>query len=255
VAREEGLSQTLSASSIRRWLKQDKIKPWRYHLWQKSKDPHFVEKAAPVLELYAQASQLAQAGELAACVDEKTSIQARKPFDETKPALPGQPVHVAARYKRMGALQLFCALLVASGLTYAATFAQKCFADFKAFLLGFFTMLGELGIKVLDLILDNGSTHAPKQLGGWIGSLELSFEVRLFWLPTYASWLDQVEIVFSKVTREALTPNDFEDKKELEEVLMRYFSELNQHPKPIEWTYTKEKMQAKFAPPTLQLAT
>jgi transposase len=255
VAHEEGLSASVSASTIGRWLRQDKIKPWHYHLWQKSKDPHFVEKAAPVLALYEQAPHLAQQGEVAACVDEKTSIQARKPFDETQPAIPGQPVRVAARYRRMGAVQLFCALLVARGLTHAATFAHKCFADFKAFLVGFFTLLGTMGTKVLDLILDNGSTHAPKQLGGWIASLQLSFEVHLFWLPTYASWLDQVEIIFSKVTRDALTPNDFEDTKHLEDVLMRYFAELNEHPKPIEWSYTKEKMAAKFAPPPpLQLA-
>ena len=107
---------------------------------------------------------------------------------------------------------------------------------------------------MLDLILDNGPTHAPKQLGGWIASLKLSFEVRIFWLPTYASWLDQVEIVFSKVTREALTPNDFEDKKQLEETLTQYFAELNRNPKPIKWTYTKEKMAAKFAKPPLQMA-
>lgn len=255
VAHEAGLSASVSASTIARWLKQDKVRPWRYHMWQKSRDPHFVEKAAPVLELYEQAPQLAQQGEVTACVDEKTSIQARKPFDPTKPTVPDQPVHVASRYKRMGAVQLFCALLVASGLTYAATFAQKCFTDFKAFLGGFFTMLGAMGIKVLDLILDNGPTHAPKRLGGWIASLELSFEVHVFWLPTYASWLDQVEIIFSKVTRDVLRPNDFEDKKQLDAMLMGYFAQLNQHPKPIEWSYTKEKMEAKFALSPPQLAT
>jgi hypothetical protein len=33
--------------------------------------------------------------------------------------------------------------------------------------------------------------------------------VRLYWLPKYASWLDQVEIIFSKVQRDVLTPSDF----------------------------------------------
>ena len=84
-----------------------------------------------------------------------------------------------------------------------------------------------LGLKVLHLILDNGSTHAPKQLGTWLASLQLSFEVRLYWLPKYASWLDQVEIIFSKVQREVLTPNDFPSTIALNRDLMAYFEELN----------------------------
>ena len=111
------------------------------------------------------------------------------------------------------------------------------------------------GVKVLHLILDNGPTHAPKQLGAWLASLELSFEVRLYWLPKYASWLDQVEIIFSKVQRDVLTPNDFASTLALENTLRTYFEDLNQHPKPIQWTYTKAKLLAKFgAPPPAQLA-
>ncbi len=100
---------------------------------------------------------------------------------------------------------------------------------------------------MVDLILDNGSTHAPKQLGSRIASLNLSFEVRIYWLPTHASWLDQVEIIFSKVQREVLTPNDFPSTLGLEKNLKDYFDDLNCHPKPIRWTYTKTKLIAKFA--------
>ena len=42
-------------------------------------------------------------------------IQARQRVSATKAAAPGFPVHIADRYKRMGAAQLFCALVVASG--------------------------------------------------------------------------------------------------------------------------------------------
>jgi DDE superfamily endonuclease len=98
-------------------------------------------------------------------------------------------------------------------------------------------------------MLDNGSTHAPKQLANWIASLQLSFDVRIYWLPTYASWLDQTEIVFSKVQRDVLTPNDFPAVPALTRDVLAYLAELNQHPKPIQWTYTKAKLLAKFAPP------
>jgi transposase len=255
VAVEQHLVATIAPSTIRRWLQADKIKPWRYHSWQHSTDPQFVEKAVPVLDLYAQAPVLQTQGELVVCTDEKTSIQARQRITPTKAAVPGEVGQVADRYKRMGAVQLFCALIVASGLTFTQTRLTKKFADFKAFLGDLFQSSLGAGITVLHLILDNGPTHAPKQLGTWLASLALPFAVRLYWLPKYASWLDQVEIIFSKVQRELLTPSDFPSLVALEHDLAAYFAELNTHPKPIKWTYTKTKLLAKFeAPPSLQLA-
>ncbi len=255
VAVEQQIVAAIAPSTIRRWLRADKIKPWRYHSWQHSTDPQFVEKALPVLDLYAQAPVLQGQGELTVCTDEKTSIQARQRVTATKAAAPGEVQQVADRYKRMGALQLFCALVVASGLTFAQTRLTKKFADFKAFLAEFFQSALCVDVKVLHLILDNGPTHAPKQLGTWLALLDLPFEVRLYWLPTYASWLDQVEIIFSKVQRDVLTPNDFPSTLALDRTWHVYFAELNRHPKPIQWTYTKTKLLAKFgAPPPLQLA-
>jgi transposase len=255
VAGEERMVPSISPATIRRWLRADKIKPWRYHSWQHSTDPQFVEKATPVLDLYAQAPALQAQGELIVCADEKTSIQARQRVTATKAAAPSAVLQVADRYKRMGALQLFCALVVASGRTFAQTQASKKLVDFKAFLLAFFHSALCEGIQVLHLILDNGPTHAPKQLETWLASLELPFEVRLYWLPTYASWLDQVEIIFSKVQRDVLTPNDFPSLVALERELQAYFADLNNHPKPIQWTYTTTKLLAKFgAPPPMQLA-
>jgi transposase len=254
VAIEQQIVESISPSTIRTWLRQDKIKPWRYHSWQHSTDPQFVEKAVPVLDLYEQASRLSARGELTVCVDEKTSIQARQRVTPTKAAAPGEVVQVADRYKRMGAVQLFCALAVASGLTFAQTRLTKKFADFKAFLQELFQSSLCASITVLHLILDNGPTHAPKQLATWLASLELAFEVHVYWLPTYASWLDQVEIIFSKVQRDILTPSDFASTQALERTLQAYFADLNTHPKPIEWTYTKTKLFAKFSAPPLQLA-
>lgn len=240
------LVETISASTLRGWLKEDKIKPWQYHCWQKSTDPQFVEKASAVLDLYENAKELAEIGEVTVCLDEKPSIQARQRVDATLAAIKGSPVRVADRYKRMGCVQLFCALLVASGITIAECFVRKCFADFKEFLQKVFLSASRQGVKVLNVVLDKGPTHAPKQLAGWIASLELSFEVKLYWLPKYASWLDQVEIVFSKVQREMLAPNDFSSTVALKKELMAYFDEMNKNPKPINWTYTKVKMMAKF---------
>ena len=201
VAVEQQIMEHISPGTIRTWLRADKIKPWRYHSWQHSTDPHFVDKATPVLDLYEHAQALAAQGEAVVCSDEKTSIQARQRVSATKAAAPGYPVHVADRSKRMGAVQLLCALVVASGMPFARTRSGRKFADCKAFLWELFQSALCAGLKVVHLMLDNGATHAPKQLGAWIASLALACEVRMYWLPTHASWLDQVEIIFSKVQR------------------------------------------------------
>src|SRR5262252_609205 len=106
VAIEQHIVTHIAPGTIRAWLRQDKIKPWRYHSWQRSTDPHFVDRASPVLDLYEHAQALAAQGEAVVCSDEKTSIQARQRVSATKAAAPGYPVHVADRYKRMGAVQL-----------------------------------------------------------------------------------------------------------------------------------------------------
>src|SRR4030095_2330488 len=119
VAVEQQIVARVAPGTIRACLRADKIKPWRYHSWQRSTDPRFVDRAGPVLDLYEHAQALAAQGAAVWCGDEKTPTHARQRVSATKAAAPGYPLHVADRYKRMGAVQLFCALVVASGLTFA----------------------------------------------------------------------------------------------------------------------------------------
>jgi hypothetical protein len=73
-----GLVANIAASTLGRWFRAEKLKPWRYHHWQPILDPQaFLERARPVLRLYEQAKELLHQGIWVVCVDEKTSIQAR----------------------------------------------------------------------------------------------------------------------------------------------------------------------------------
>jgi hypothetical protein len=40
-----------SASTIARWLSEDAIRPWQHRSWIFPRDPRFLEKAGPVLDL------------------------------------------------------------------------------------------------------------------------------------------------------------------------------------------------------------
>ena len=50
----EHLVASVSASTVRRWLAEDSIKPWRYRSWIFPRDPAFAVKAGRVLDLYAR---------------------------------------------------------------------------------------------------------------------------------------------------------------------------------------------------------
>src|SRR5207237_4013806 len=83
----------ISASTVGRWLKADRIRPWRYHAWQHIHDPHvFLERARPVLHMYAKAQALLRTGTWLVCLDEKTSFQAREGEQPHRPARQGQTI-------------------------------------------------------------------------------------------------------------------------------------------------------------------
>jgi hypothetical protein len=243
---------SIATSTLSRWLQAEKIKPWRYHSWQHILDPQaFLERARPVLELYQQAVDLLAQGIWVVCVDEKTSIQAREAEQAPRSAAAGYPVQMAPRYKRHGALNLFAGLSVADGVKYGQLFDRKRFVDFQAFLLE--TIIPAAlarGMHTIKLILDNGTTHAPKQLETWLQSTcelnqwPLTFEV--YWLPARASWLDQIEIWFSVLQRQVLQPNHFVDLDHLAQSILDFIRYDNQSPTPIHWTYTVDKLEAKL---------
>jgi hypothetical protein len=246
------LITSIAVSTLSRWFAAEKLKPWRYHSWQHILNPEtFLERARPVLQLYEQAHELLTKGIWVVCADEKTSIQAREPEQKTRPAQSGQPVLVESRYRRRGFLHLFAALSVADGYKLGQTFTRKRFVDFQAFLLE--ALVPEAmrrGVHTVKLILDNGTTHAPKQLQAWLDTQaqinEWPFTIEVIWLPANASWLDQIEIWFSVLQRKVLQPNDFISPDELAEAIFNFIRCENESPKPINWTYTVQKLEAKL---------
>lgn len=241
--------RSISVSTVARWLAEDQLKPWRHHNWQKIVNPEqFLLRARPVLRLYQQAAALLQEGTWVICVDEKTSIQARSPEAATTPAEPGRPVRHSPRYTRQGAWQLFAALSVADGKVIGRCLSGRCFVHFQQFLLQAVLPEAEKRrIHTIAMVLDNGSTHAPKRLEQWwqeeMARRECPIKLKVYWLPPNASWLDQIEIWFSILQRRLLTPNDFPDLRTLASQIMAYIRYHNRDARPIRWTYTAAKLQ------------
>lgn len=256
-----GLVKSISKRTVQRWLAADRIKPWRFHSWITPKDlPSFLIRAKEVLDLYmrVRTGQL-DPDEDVWSADEKTSIQARGRASHS-PAQPGQVARMEPSYDRNGALQLFAALNVAIGNVIARLVVTKHFDVWAEFIAEVILASVALGKRKIHIILDNGSTHRPKYidvwLKGWLADRRLDdVQVRIHWLPVRSSWLNQVEIFFSVLQRQALTPNDFPSLDELQTRIITFIKLWNSFPKPVKWSYTTDKMLKKFAGPALpQLA-
>jgi hypothetical protein len=242
----------VSASTIGRWLRQEQIRPWRFRSWQHIHDPvAFLARARPVLHLYAHAAALLQEGTWVVCADEKTSIQARQAEQPPRPARRRHVQHQSPRYTRRGARHLLAGLSVADGQVYGQCVARKRFVDFQSFVQQVLVVEAQRrGVHTVALILDNGTTHAPKQLERWLAEQAeaqnwgLTFQV--YWLPPNASWLDQIEIWFSVLQRKLLQPNHFTSTNALDQAILSFIAYGNQVAKPIKWSYTVDKLERKL---------
>jgi transposase len=101
-----GVADALSASTVRRWLDQQAIKPWQHRSWIFIRDSDFAVKAARVLDLYAGIwdGQPLGDNDYVICADEKTSIQARCRCHPTLPPGVSRTMRVNHEYHRGGAL-------------------------------------------------------------------------------------------------------------------------------------------------------
>ncbi|MEV0738750.1 IS630 family transposase [Streptomyces sp. NPDC050549] len=125
-----GITGAISASTVRRWLAEDALKPWQHRSWIFITDPDFRAKAQRVLDLYARTWQGQALGqdEYVISADEKTSIHSR-----CHPTLaPGQAraMRVNHSYGRGGALAYLAAYDVHAVKVFGRTEPRTGIAPF-----------------------------------------------------------------------------------------------------------------------------
>jgi len=193
-----------------------------------SNDPDFETKAADVIGLYLKPPVNA----VVFCVDEKTAIQALDRLDPVLPLSPGRAECHGFEYFRHGTLSLYAALDTSSGEVVGKTTDHHTSAEFVTF-------LGELIAtqpegKEIHVIADNLSAHKTKRVTEF---LEANPNLSIHYTPTYSSWLNQVEIWFSKIQRDIITRGIFTSKSDLSRKIMKYIRHHNKTARPFKWTY------------------
>ena len=221
------LSDELGASKDAIWriLRKEGIHLNRQRSWCISHDPEFTPKAAAIVGLYLAPPENA----FVISVDEKPGIQAI----ERETGYIETDNHKIVRgykstYKRHGTLNLFAALNVATGVIKTQTTKLKRRVEFLGFMDSI--MADTPSDKEVHVILDNYSTHKKNQ--DW---LEKHPNVFFHFTPTGASWLNQVEIWFSILSRKALRGASFKNTENLRTAIEEYIKVYSKTPKPFVW--------------------
>jgi transposase len=219
----------LSKDTVHRIWRTAGVKPHRLERYMASDDPDFEAKAADIIGLYLNPPQHAAVF----CVDEKSAIQALDRLDPVLPLSPGRIERHGFEYFRHGTLSLYAALDVKTGKVHGKTAARHTsdeFVDFLAQVVGLCKPKQQIHI-----IADNLSAHKTKKVAEF---LEKHPAVKLHFTPTYASWLNQVEIWFSRVEREVIARGVFSSVRDLARKLMRFIRAYSKNARPFRWKYS-----------------
>lgn len=87
----------------------------------------------------------------------------------------------------------------------------------------------------IHMILDNLSAHKTKKVEQFLAAHP---NVRFHFTPTYSSWLNQVEIWFSKIERDVIARGVFTSVRDLARKLMRYIKAYGKTARPLRWKYS-----------------
>jgi hypothetical protein len=244
---QRALGNPISRSTVWRILATDAIKPWRYKYWIFPRDPHFAEKAGPILDLYAGTWQGKPLGpkDHILSADEKTSIQARICRHLTLPPAPGRPVCLEHEYERGGALQYLAAWDVRRGYVMGRCEPTTGIEPFGRLVRQVLVQEPYRSADRLFWIVDNGSSHRGDTAKYRLHQVDTRIQV--VHTPVHASWLNQVEIYFSIIQRKVLTPNDFANLEAVRLRLALYEDLSNQGPTPFQWKFDRIQLTTLLA--------
>jgi len=217
---------------IRQVWREADLKPHRLDRYMASDDPHFEKKAAQIIGLYLNPPQHAAVF----CVDEKSAIQALDRLDRRLPLSPGRAERHGFEYFRHGTLSLYAALNPQTGEVIGQTAPRHTSQEFVTF-------LGEVvasqpSEREVHIILDNLSAHKTPLVQQFLTAHP---NVQPHFTPTYSSWLNQVEIWFSKLQREVIDRGIFTSVADLRRKILRYIRLYAKSAKPFQWKYSDPK--------------
>lgn len=251
---DQGIVDSISVKTIWRWLKEAALKPWQWRYWLNSTDPFFEQKMFGVIRLYLEPPP----NSVVLCIDEKTGMQALERVAPDRPMIHGRPVRREFGYIRHGTQTLFAAFHAQTGKVVGKIFDRHRSEEFCEFLK---LIVNKFPDKELHVILDNFKTHmteAVRKLAAKVCHLDWETmteeeqkeilqkpnkRIVFHFLPFHASWLNQVEIWFSFLSRDVLKRGNFTGKPDLKNKVYHYIEDYDRcRAHPFKWTYTGQPL-------------
>jgi hypothetical protein len=247
VAVARDIVEAISTTTVRRWLAEDALKPWRYRSWIFPRDPDFEARAGPILDLYAGRFETRplRGDEHVVCADEKTSIQARARIHPGSPPAAGRAARVEHEYKRAGSLAYLAAWDVRRAQVFGRCERTTGIEPFGRLVEQVMAQEPYASARRVFWVVDNGSSHRGP--GTEVRLRERWPAIRVVHTPIHASWLNQVELYFSVVQRKVLDPNQWSSATDLEAALLAFGERYSAIARPFEWRFTRGDLRRVLA--------
>ncbi|MDR1427695.1 MAG: IS630 family transposase [Bifidobacteriaceae bacterium] len=232
----------VSPATVARWLRADKLRPWQVESWISPRDPDFAAKGGAVLDLYQRIweGRELRDTEFVISADEKTGIQALRRVGANRPLAPGGPTRVESDYRRGGTVCYLAAMDVGSGEVMGVVDQTCGIAPFGR-------LVGEVmgrepyaSAEKVYWVCDNGSSH--RGANAQVRLQDAYPNAVLVHTPVHASWLNQIEVFFSILTRKALTGASFDNVDALTERILAFQDWYNLTAQPFNWTWDRAKL-------------
>lgn len=242
-------------------LEKEGIKPHKITYYLERRDEQFEEKMAQVLSVYkdvqlintsesGQENQEAPARkQTTVSYDEKPGIQAIKNIAAQLLPVPGKYKTIGRdyEYKRLGTLSLLAGIDLHDGTIIPLVENRHRSVEFIKYLQKLIDHYpADWKIRV---ILDNHSSHRSKETMKFLESVPGKFE--FIFTPTHGSWLNMIEMFFSKISRSFLRQIRVDSKAELKQRIYQGIHALNEEPVVFKWKYKMEEEKVE----TIDLST
>lgn len=198
--------------------------PHKAESWSgKSTDPEFVENQVAILGIYLNPLR----NGLVLCVNDKPQTQISDQTQPEFPFQPGNPKNLDITHMRNDTTSLLAALSNHNGSAsnrYANEGNRILFLNFLK------RLYRSSPRKHLHIITDGISLVQHKDSMNWIQRRK---RLAIYFTPTHASWLSQIEILINIFTRDVITGGPWRSKERMIDQIMYYirrYSSKRIHP-------------------------